>query len=47
MPYWDSVRPVRYVRGQMARLRSKAGIITWPRNCVRHTAASHWLNFTR
>ncbi len=26
VPYWDSVRPVRYVRGQMARLRSKAGI---------------------
>ena len=45
VPYWDSVRPVRYVRGQMARLRSKAGIITWPRNCMRHTAASHWLNF--
>ena len=28
VPYWDSVRPVRYVRGQMARLRSKAGIFT-------------------
>ena len=26
VPYWDSVRPVRYVRGQMAKLRSKAGI---------------------
>ena len=32
-------------RKRMERLKREAGIVTWPRNCMRHTAASHWLNF--
>ena len=32
------------LRKRMALLREQAGVHYWPRNCMRHTAASHWLN---
>ena len=32
------------LRKRMEALRVKAGLSRWPRNCMRHTAASHWLN---
>ena len=32
------------LRKRMADLRKQAGVHYWPRNCMRHTAASHWLN---
>lgn len=43
--YADLVRPQTNLRDRMERLREAAGIKDWPRNCMRHTAASHWLNY--
>ncbi len=43
--YWRLVKPELNLRRRMEHLKRKAGINTWPRNCMRHTAASHWLNF--
>ena len=28
----------------MHALKKKAGLVEWPGNVMRHTAASHWLN---
>jgi len=42
--YWQRVQPLPNLRKRMERLKREAGIVTWPRNCMRHTAASHWLN---
>jgi len=35
----------RNLKRRINELRQQAGILTWPRNCMRHTAASHWLNY--
>lgn len=43
--YADLVRPQTNLRDRMERLRDAAGIKVWHRNCMRHTAASHWLNY--
>ena len=42
--YWSLVRPQVNLRRRFERLRDVAGIDSWPRNGMRHTAASHWLN---
>ena len=42
--YWPLVRPELNLKRRIESLRQQAGILTWPRNCMRHTAASHWLN---
>ena len=41
--YWQRVQPLPNLRKRMERLKARAGIVTWPRNAMRHTAASHWL----
>lgn len=43
--YADLIRPQTNLRDRMERLREASGIKVWPRNCMRHTAASHWLNY--
>jgi len=45
--YWQRVQPLPNIRERMERLKRKADVFTWPRNCMRHTAASHWLNFNQ
>jgi len=42
--YTQLIRPQTNIRKRMEALRLKAGLARWPRNCMRHTAASHWLN---
>ena len=42
--YTQLIRPQINLRKRMEALRLKAGLSRWPRNCMRHTAASHWLN---
>ena len=42
--YWRFVSHTPNLRARMESLRESAGVRKWPRNCMRHTAASHWLN---
>ena len=42
--YVNLIRSQVNLRKRMEALRVKAGLSRWPRNCMRHTAASHWLN---
>ena len=42
--YARLIRPLVNIRKRMESLREEAGLSRWPRNCMRHTAASHWLN---
>lgn len=42
--YSRLIRPQVNLRKRMECLRAEAGLSRWPRNCMRHTAASHWLN---
>ncbi len=42
--YTRLIRPQVNLRKRMECLRVEAGLSRWPRNCMRHTAASHWLN---
>ena len=42
--YARLIRPLVNIRKRMESLRVEAGLSKWPRNCMRHTAASHWLN---
>ena len=43
--YWRFVSIQVNLRARMEELREQAGVEKWPRNCMRHTAASHWLNY--
>ena len=40
----SQVTPQVNLRRRMTALKSQAAIMHWPRNAMRHTAASHWLN---
>ena len=40
----SQVTPQVNLRRRMTALKSQAAIKHWPRNAMRHTAASHWLN---
>lgn len=42
--YARLIRPLVNIRKRMESLRVEVGLSRWPRNCMRHTAASHWLN---
>ena len=41
------IQPQINLKKRMLALRADSGISDWPRNCMRHTAASHWLNKLR
>jgi integrase len=43
--WWLKVRPLKSLRERFEALRSEAGLTHWPNNAMRHTAASHWLNY--
>lgn len=43
--YWKMVEPQVNLRRRLTALKKSAGIQDWPRNAMRHTAASHWLNY--
>jgi hypothetical protein len=43
--WWKGVMPLGILRERFEALRKEAGVFNWPRNVMRHTAASHWLNF--
>ena len=42
--YAELIHPQINLKKRMLALRADARISDWPRNCMRHTAASHWLN---
>jgi len=42
--YASLIRPQVNLKKRMLALREESGITNWPRNAMRHTAASHWLN---
>ena len=42
--YSTLIEPQVNLRRRMHALKQKAGLVEWPRNVMRHTAASHWLN---
>ena len=42
--YASLIRPQVNLKKRMLSLRDESGITNWPRNVMRHTAASHWLN---
>jgi hypothetical protein len=42
--YARLIKPQTNLKKRMLALRADARISDWPRNCMRHTAASHWLN---
>lgn len=43
----ELIQPQINLKKRMLALRADSGISDWPRNCMRHTAASHWLNKLR
>ena len=43
--WWKAVKPLKSLRERFEQLRESAGIHDLPRNAMRQTAASHWLNF--
>ena len=43
--WWLKVRPLKSLRERFEALRHEAGLTHWPNNAMRHTAASHWLNY--
>ena len=43
--WWSCVSPLKSLRERFEKVRSDAGIEKWPNNAMRHTAASHWLNY--
>ena len=43
--WWSCVSPLRSLRERFEKVRTDAGIEKWPNNAMRHTAASHWLNY--
>jgi integrase len=45
LPWWEKVQPLKSLRERFEALRSEAGLTHWPNNAMRHTSASHWLNY--
>ena len=43
--WWSRVKPLKSLRERFEKVRSDAGVKKWPNNAMRHTAASHWLNY--